>query len=157
MNIKPLLNISLSISLFFCASAIYASSPKINIIFQDTNGVCKDSSSATKFSFNYTYSTNKNFDYFSGPVYVSSATQLLPVPQPADKDYKYKVFEITDSGMCGDRDLNYSNRGDCYNTNLIPAEYQNNPYSYTISIIPQIAPDQPYGKSYNLICKVKKF
>lgn len=57
-------------------------------------------------------------------------------------------------GMCGQRDLNYANPGDCYKVNLIPPDKQGQSFSYKIFLTPHIMPDQPYGQSYNLICRL---
>jgi hypothetical protein len=145
---------SIIISGLVFTNLAWANSPKIDIVFSDPAGICKDGENKTQFAFNYSYKTDKDFEYYSGPVYVSSSFQSISAPLPPQKESIYTLFEVTDSGMCGQRDLNYANRGDCYKVNLIPQDKQGQSHSYKIFLTPHIMPDQPYGQSYNLICKL---
>lgn len=95
---------SIIISGLVLTNLAWANSPKIDIVFSDPAGICKDSENKTQFAFNYSYQTDKDFEYFSGPVYVSSSFQSISAPLPLRKNLsilhlKSQIWECVVSGI----------------------------------------------------------
>ncbi len=146
---------------FIAASAVllplsaWAYVPTITLVFNDPQNLCAVGNK-TQFAFNYKYMTQTSYEYFSGPVYVDSSPQKISVPTPPEDTTSYTDIEITDMGDCGEMDLDYSDPGNCYLTDLVPHKDQTRPYSYYITLIPQATGHSTYGRPmYNLTCTVE--
>lgn len=157
MKYKNLAGVLLASVVVVGVGSALAAQPAITLVFSDPQGLCKNHSGNTQFSFNDQYLASGNIEFYSGPVMVNNPQETLAVPLPPDDgvQHNYLDFEITSMGDCGDMELDYEHLGACYNTNLIPAANQGQPYSYKITLTPQATGNHTYGNDmYNLSCAV---
>jgi hypothetical protein len=86
---------------------------------------------------------------------VNQSHETINPPSLVNETDSFTDFEITDQGDCGEMDLDYSNPGVCYLTNLIPSVDQAYPYSYKIILTPKRTIDQTYQRPmYQLTCEI---
>ena len=159
MSFKKYFIFALITATLFYENLIYAVTPNLYLIYKDLAGVCKNDQHQTALQLTYKYKANEDFDYFSKIININQPLQFISVPNPTtqgyEKPYIFTDFEISSSGMCGERDLDYANYGSCYLTNILPQNSLSLPYSYKITIIPH-ATQGVYGPAYNFTCQVEK-
>ena len=158
MIFKKKLVLTFAAATVFNMGMAVAAAPTITLVFADPQGLCKDHSGHTHFSFNYMYEASGGIEYYSGPTWVTSPLASILPPSPPDDGvaHNYLNFQITDQGSCGEMDLDYQHPGSCYLTNLIPVANQQTSYSYKITLSPQATGNHTYGTDmYNLACHVE--